>query len=33
VADLVRFPASARASFLTGIAITIDGGISRGVYL
>ena len=33
VADLVCFLASERASFLTGIAITIDGGLSRGVYL
>lgn len=33
VADLVCFLASARASFLTGIAITIDGGMSRGVSL
>jgi 3-oxoacyl-[acyl-carrier protein] reductase len=33
VADLVCFLASNRASFLTGIAITLDGGISRGVYL
>jgi 3-oxoacyl-[acyl-carrier protein] reductase len=33
VADLVCFLASARASFLTGITITIDGGITRGVYL
>jgi 3-oxoacyl-[acyl-carrier protein] reductase len=33
VADLVCFLASERASFLTGIAITIDGGMSRGVYL
>jgi NAD(P)-dependent dehydrogenase (short-subunit alcohol dehydrogenase family) len=33
VADLVCFLASARASFLTGISITIDGGTSRGVYL
>lgn len=33
VADLVCFLASERAAFLTGIAITVDGGISRGVYL
>jgi len=33
VADLVCFLASARASFLTGICITIDGGITRGVFL
>jgi 3-oxoacyl-[acyl-carrier protein] reductase len=33
VADLVCFLASERASFLTGVAITIDGGMSRGVYL
>jgi 3-oxoacyl-[acyl-carrier protein] reductase len=33
VADLVCFLASGRATFLTGIAITIDGGITRGVYL
>jgi len=33
VADLVCFLASERASFLTGIAVTLDGGISRGVYL
>lgn len=32
VADLVCFLASARASFLTGICITVDGGASRGVY-
>ncbi|HWM78382.1 MAG TPA: short-chain dehydrogenase/reductase [Methylomirabilota bacterium] len=32
-ADLICFLASARASFLSGIAITIDSGISRGVYL
>jgi 3-oxoacyl-[acyl-carrier protein] reductase/bacilysin biosynthesis oxidoreductase BacG len=33
VADLVTFLASERASFITGIAITVDGGASRGVYL
>ena len=33
VADVVCFLASQRASFLTGITITIDGGITRGVYL
>jgi 3-oxoacyl-[acyl-carrier protein] reductase len=33
VADLVCFLASERAAFLTGITITIDGGITRGVYL
>jgi 3-oxoacyl-[acyl-carrier protein] reductase len=33
VADLVCFLASARASFLSGIAITVDGTMSRGVYL
>ncbi len=32
VADLVCFLVSARASFLTGICVTIDGGASRGVY-
>ena len=32
VADLVCFLASERASFLTGICITIDGGSTRGVY-
>jgi NAD(P)-dependent dehydrogenase (short-subunit alcohol dehydrogenase family) len=32
VADLVCFLASARAQFLTGICITIDGGATRGVY-
>ncbi len=31
-ADLVCFLASARASFLTGICITVDGGATRGVY-
>jgi NAD(P)-dependent dehydrogenase (short-subunit alcohol dehydrogenase family) len=31
-ADLICFLASARASFLTGICITVDGGATRGVY-
>jgi 3-oxoacyl-[acyl-carrier protein] reductase len=33
VADLVVFLASERASFITGVSITVDGGASRGVYL
>jgi NAD(P)-dependent dehydrogenase (short-subunit alcohol dehydrogenase family) len=33
IADLVVFLASERASFITGQAITVDGGASRGVYL
>ena len=33
VADLVTFLASERASFISGVAITVDGGASRGVYL
>jgi NAD(P)-dependent dehydrogenase (short-subunit alcohol dehydrogenase family) len=33
VAELVCFLASARASFLAGVTITLDGGSTRGVYL
>ena len=33
VADLVTFLASERASFISGVAITVDAGASRGVYL
>jgi NAD(P)-dependent dehydrogenase (short-subunit alcohol dehydrogenase family) len=33
IADLVCFLVSARASFITGICITVDGGATRGVYL
>ena len=32
IADVVTFLVSARASFITGICITVDGGASRGVY-
>lgn len=32
IADLVCFLASARASFITGICITVDGGATRGAY-
>ena len=32
IADAVCFLVSARASFLTGICITVDGGATRGVY-
>jgi 3-oxoacyl-[acyl-carrier protein] reductase/bacilysin biosynthesis oxidoreductase BacG len=33
IGDLVCFLVSARASFITGVCITVDGGASRGVYL
>lgn len=33
IADLVCFLVSSRASFLTGVCITVDGGATRGVYL
>jgi NAD(P)-dependent dehydrogenase (short-subunit alcohol dehydrogenase family) len=33
IADLVCFLVSARAAFITGICVTVDGGASRGVYL
>ena len=32
IADMVCFLVSARASFVTGICITVDGGATRGVY-
>jgi 3-oxoacyl-[acyl-carrier protein] reductase len=32
IADMVCFLVSARASFVTGICITVDGGSTRGVY-
>jgi 3-oxoacyl-[acyl-carrier protein] reductase len=32
IADMVSFLVSARASFVTGICITVDGGATRGVY-
>ena len=32
IADLVGFLVSARASFITGVCITVDGGATRGVY-
>jgi NAD(P)-dependent dehydrogenase (short-subunit alcohol dehydrogenase family) len=33
VADVVCFLSSEGASFLAGITVTVDGGITRGVYL
>ena len=33
IADMVTFLVSARASFVTGICVTVDGGATRGVYL
>jgi 3-oxoacyl-[acyl-carrier protein] reductase len=32
IADMVCFLVSARAAFVTGICITVDGGATRGVY-
>jgi 3-oxoacyl-[acyl-carrier protein] reductase len=32
IADAVCFLVSARASFITGICLTVDGGATRGVY-
>ena len=32
IADMVTFLVSARASFVTGICVTVDGGATRGVY-
>ena len=32
IADVVCFLVSARAAFITGICITVDGGATRGVY-
>jgi NAD(P)-dependent dehydrogenase (short-subunit alcohol dehydrogenase family) len=33
IASLVTFLASERASFMAGVTITVDGGVSRGVYM
>ena len=32
IADIVCFLVSARASFITGVCVTVDGGSTRGVY-
>jgi 3-oxoacyl-[acyl-carrier protein] reductase len=32
ISDVVCFLSSARASFITGICVTVDGGATRGVY-
>ena len=32
IADVVTFLVSERASFVTGICVTVDGGATRGVY-
>ena len=32
IADMVTFLVSERASFVTGICVTVDGGATRGVY-
>jgi NAD(P)-dependent dehydrogenase (short-subunit alcohol dehydrogenase family) len=32
IADMVTFLVSARAAFVTGICVTVDGGSTRGVY-
>jgi NAD(P)-dependent dehydrogenase (short-subunit alcohol dehydrogenase family) len=32
IADVVCFLVSARASFITGVCLTVDGGATRGVY-
>jgi NAD(P)-dependent dehydrogenase (short-subunit alcohol dehydrogenase family) len=33
VADLIAFLVSARASFISGTCVTLDGSASRGVWL